>query len=352
MKNLRPFVSLTLAVALAIALCGCPSPKVNKQESLHVFNWTDYIGKTTLSSFEQSTGSKVVYDNYSSNEELVAKLESGGADYDVVFPSGYAVEILLQKNLLARLDHSKIPNIKNVMEEFSSPYFDKEMGFCVPYTWSTTGVGYDSRMVSDTQAGSFAVLFESKYRGKILVLDDMRASMGMALKSLGYSANTTNAEEIAKAKDKLQQQKPLVHVYTSSNIPQLLASGEVKLAYGWSGDILQAASRNANVHYAIPSEGTLMYVDYMCVPAAARNKDLAYKFINHILDPAVSAEIAETIHYAMTNSGARNLTSGSTKELWSLLDRPQAMTKFEFVRNIGSSLQLYDQAWQQIKGTQ
>ena len=351
MRKLQPLFRIAIALAVAFVLCGCPGPKINKQESLHVFNWTDYIGKTTISTFEQSTGSKVFYDNYASNEDLIAKLESGGADYDLVFPSGYAVEILKAKNLLAPLDHGKIPNLKNVMSEFSSPYFDKEMGFCVPYTWSTTGIGYDSRDVSDAQANSFAVLFEPRYRGKILILDDMRASMGMALKSLGYSANTTSAEEIAKARDKLEHQKSLVHVYASSNIPQLLASGEVRLAYGWSGDILQAASRNTNVRYAIPTEGTLMYVDYMCVPAAARNKDLAFRFINHILDPAVSVEIAETIHYAMTNSGARDLAKGDIRTLWSILDRPQAMSNFEFVRNVGPNLQLYDQAWEQIKGS-
>jgi spermidine/putrescine transport system substrate-binding protein len=349
MNRLQRVLWGILTAVLIGMLSGCPGPTVTKQPSLHVFNWTDYIGQTTVAGFEQSTGARVVYDNYSSNEELIAKLEAGGADYDVIFPSGYAVEILKQKNLLAPLDHSKIPNLKNVMTEFAAPSFDHRLEYCVPYTWSTTGIGYDARDVSDAQAKSFATLFDPKLRGKILLLDDMRATMGMALKSLGYSANTTNSAEIAQAKSKLQQQKPLVHVYTSSNIPQLLASGEVKLAYGWSGDILQAAGRNPNIRYSIPVEGTLIYVDYMCVPNTARNKELALRFINHILDPTVSAEIAETIHYATTNLPARELAKGETRELWNVLERSQGMSSFEFVRNLGSSLQTYDQAWEQLK---
>lgn len=349
MKRLR-YVACGVFTAFLIGmLMGCPGPTVPKQPSLHVFNWTDYIGKTTIAGFEQSTGAKVVYDNYSSNEELIAKLEAGGADYDVIFPSGYAVEILKQKNLLAPLDHSKIPNLKNVMSEFAAPSFDQRLEFCVPYTWSTTGIGYDSREITDAQAKSFAILFDPKLRGKILLLDDMRATIGMALKSLGYSANTTNSSEIAQARSKLQQQKPLVHVYTNSNIPQLLASGEVKIAYGWSGDILQAGGRNPNVKYSIPVEGTLIYVDYMCVPSTARNRDLALRFINHVLEPTVSAEIAETIHYATTNLPAREISKGETRELWTVLERSQGMSGFEFVRNLGSSLEAYDQAWEQLK---
>ncbi len=341
---------LSLLVILLAGACVllCASCR-QAQNTLYVFNWADYIGKTTIETFEKSTGLKVKYDIFSSNEDLMAKLATGGAPYDVIFPSGYAVDILMKKNALAVIDHSKIPNLTNLMQEFASPGFDKKLEYCVPYTWLTTGIGYDSTEISEAEVKSMSCVFDPKYRGKILMLDDMRASLGMALKSLGFSANSTDPGEIAKAKKRLLDQKPLVHVYTGANIPQLLASGEVKLAYAWSGDILQASRRNKNIRYFIPKEGGLLYVDYMCIPKASRHQDWACQFINHMLKPEVAAEISETINYALTNEKARQLVSQDTKKLWEVMDQVGDKPKFEFIQNLGSALQLYDQAWQEVK---
>ncbi len=341
MKILKPI----LLVALLLAGCG-RSPQ---QDTLRIFNWTDYIGSKTIESFRANNAAKVIYDNYSSNEDLIAKLESGGAQYDLVFPSSYAVEILRAKGLLRPIDHAALPNLTNLMAEFAHPSFDKELNLCVPYTWSTTGIGYDSTVISDDDVRSFAILFDPRFKGKILMLDDMRASLGMALKAKGYSANSTNAAELAEARDTLLAQKELVHVYTSSNIPQLLGSGEVKLAYAWSGDILQAAKRNKNIRFMVPKEGTLMYVDYMCIPTNAANAALANQFINHVLDPAVAADIAETIKYALPNTRAKDLVPDDTKALWDQLQTANDTSKLEQIQNLGSALDLYDKAWQAVK---
>jgi spermidine/putrescine transport system substrate-binding protein len=181
------------------------------------------------------------------------------------------------------------------------------------------------------------------------MLDDMRASLGMALKFKGHSANSTNAVELAEARDALLAQKELVHVYASYNIPQLLGSGEVKLAYAWSGDILRTAQGNKNIRFMIPKEGTLMYVDYMCIPTNAANPALANKFINHVLDPKVAADIADTIKYALPNSKAEALVSPDTKPLWQQPKTADATTNLEQVQNVGSALDIYDKAWQAIK---
>lgn len=341
MKTLKPLLFI------ALLLIGCERPP--QQNTVRIFNWTDYIGSKTIETFQTKNAAKVIYDNYSSNEDLVAKLESGGAQYDLVFPSSYAVEILRAKGLLCPIDHAAIPNLTNLMPEFAHPYFDSELQFCVPYTWSTTGIGYDSTEISDEEARSLAVLFDPRFKGKILMLDDMRASLGMALKAKGYSANSTNAAEVAEARDKLLSQKPLVHVYTGSNIPQLLGSGEVKLAYAWSGDILQAAKQNKNIRFMVPREGTLLYVDYMCIPTNAANKALANKFINHVLDPGVAADIADTTKYALPNTKAEALVSEDTRPLWQQPKIADDKTELEQVRNLGSALELYDKAWQTVK---
>lgn len=320
-----------------------------RQPELHVFNWTDYIGKNTISSFESSADAEVTYDNYSSNEDLIAKLEAGGAHYDVIFPSAYAVEILRSKGLLSKLDHGKIANLEHVMEQFRSPAVDPTLENCVPYTWSTTGIGFNSSRITEEAARNWQVLFDPKYQDKILMLDDVRASMGMALRSLGFSANTSSSSEIDKARQLLIEQKPLVHVYTNSNIPQLLASGEVDLVYGWSGDILQASQKNEHIRYRIPDGGSLVYVDFMCVPRSARNRDLALAFINHVLEPEVSVDIAQTIRYPTTNQGAYEKADEETRKLWDILGGARDLSRFESVKNLGETVELYDRAWQEIK---
>ena len=331
-----------------LLLAGCSETREPSDARLRVFNWTDYIGESTISSFEAKTGAEVTYDNYSANEELIAKLDTG-AEYDVVFPSGYAIDILISKNLLDRIDKSKVPNFANVMPEFAGPPFGRDTTYCVPYTWSVTAIGYDSRKVSDEEARTFSVLFQDKYRGKILMLDDMRASLGMSLKRLGYSANSTDRSQIEKAARELREQKPLVHVYASSNLPQLLASGEITLAYAWSGDILQAASQNKNIKISIPDEGTIVYVDYMCIPASARSVRLAHRFIDHVLAPKVSLDIAATTKYATTNVRARALASDDLKKLWEIMAKLKKKEKCEVIQNLGPKLELYDEAWQTIK---
>jgi spermidine/putrescine transport system substrate-binding protein len=346
-------VLITVAMVVAVSCNGRetqPPAEERPSRVLSVFNWTDYVGNKTIPAFERRVGVKVRYDNYSGNEELVAKLETGGAKYDVVFPSGYAAEILLEKGLLSKLDKSVMENLSYIPEAFASPYFDKMMEYCVPYTWSTTGIGYDSARVGASEANSWDILFDERYKGEILMLDDVRASVGMALVHLGESANSVDPEAVSEARDLLLEQKPLVHVYASGGLPQLFASGEVVVGYGWSGDIRQASKLNPAVRYSVPDGGSLMYVDYMCVPSASEQVTLASEFIDHILDPEVSLEIAEVTAYATTNSGAMELADPELKELWRDLEEWDNGERFEFIRNVGRAIQEYDDAWREVKG--
>ncbi len=349
--------SRSVILLVAASWLGCtpndknPPAEEKKDEAkiLSVFNWTDYIGEETIPRFEQRTGIQVRYDSYSSNEELLAKLETGGAQYDVIFPSGYAVEILLRKGMLAKLDKTIMQNLKNVAEEFRSPYFDEDMEYCIPYTWSTTGIGYDSELITHAEAGSWEILFDARFKGKILMLDDVRASVGMALKYVGASVNSVNPAELQKARDVLLKQRPLVHVYASGGLPQLFGSGEVSVGYGWSGDIRQAQKINPKVHYRVPKGGSLIYVDYICIPASSANVVEATRFIDHILDSEISLEIAKTTAYATTNSAARSLAGKELKGLWADLDEWDKEKGFELIRNLGLGIDLYDRLWREVK---
>jgi len=359
MNHIGTRLFLTLPLVLALAHCDFKETPTTRTAAaaaaagrvLRVFNWGDYIGSKTIQEFERRFNAKVVYDNYSSNEELIARLESGGVAYDVVFPSGYAVEILRRKNLLRPIDKARLTNIGNVMPQFRHPTLDPKLEHAVPYTWSTTGIAYDDRVLTADEASSWKALFSPKVEGQLLVLDDMRAAFGMALKANGQSANATDPAAIAAATDRLIAQKPLVRVYTGANIPDLLARGEVKVAYAWSGDILQAVARNPHLHYAVPREGTLIYVDYMCVTSAAKDPTLAADFINFILEPDVAADIASTTHYAVTNSTARDRVAEDVKRLWNAIPEGSAAGSFEEIRNVGDALQHYDAGWQKLKGS-
>jgi len=347
MKTISKIDSIILIMILIFFVsCG---EKKNELNKLHVFNWTDYVGSNTIKSFEDKLGVKVVYDNYSSNEELLAKLNIGGANYDVIFPSDYAAAIMLSRKQLLPLIKNEIPNLKYIPDEFNIPYFDQNMEYCVPYTWSTTGIGYNIDYVSSTEVNSWKVLFDPKYKDQILLLDDQRATLGMALKYIGASANSLDRTELSRAIDLLISQKPLVHVYTNDNLPQLFSSGEVVIGYGWSGDIRQAMNLNLKIKYSIPKEGTLVYIDYVCISATSKNPVLASKFINHLLEPEVSLDIAKTTSYATTNKGAFELADKELKVLWGHVSGKNENNNYESIKNIGSGTALYDEMWQKLK---
>lgn len=346
---MRAFRLILVLISLVLFYsCNNKETKETPQ-SLHIFNWTDYVGKNTLSTFEEKEGIKIIYDNYSSNEELLAKLNAGGASYDIIFPSDYAAAILLAKGKILPLVKDEIPNIKYVPEDFRSPYFDKEMNYCIPYTWSTTGIGYNIDFVSEDETESWSALFDPAYKDRILILDDPRATLGMALKYIGASANTINRSELNRATDLLIKQKPLVHVYTNDNLPQLFSSGEVVLGYGWSGDIRQAMNANPKIKYSIPKEGTLVYIDYVCISSSSNNPVLASKFINHLLEPVISLEIAKTTSYATTNKGAYELADKELKILWGKIFDGESDNNFESVKNLQEGTALYDEMWQKLK---
>jgi len=331
-----------VAVSIAISSCG------PQDSTLSIYNWSDYIGDTTIESYQQYENTSILYSNYSSNEEMMAKLSFEPDAFDLVFPSGYAAAEMKRSGMLQKLDKALIPNLVNLMEAFRSPYFDTEMEYCVPYTWSPTGIGYNSDVVSAEEAASAGILFNGNYPNMVTMLDDSRATLGIALKYLGYSANSSQSDELNEAAELLVSAKPSLRMFTNDNIPSVYASEEVVVGYGWSGDIMQAAEINPRIKFSIPEEGSLVYVDYMCIPSGSDNADEAAKFINHILDPNVSLEIATTTKYATTNMAAFQLATGDTIELWSALQQAESGL-LENVIVVDSNISLYDDAWRAVK---
>ena len=213
---------------------------------LHYFTWTDYVDQDALRAFEREAGAKVLVDTFGSNEELLAKLQSGAEGYDVAVPSDFMVAIMAKQGLLAELDRTKIPNVGSVLERLQHLPFDPDNRYSVPYLWGTVGIGYDSAAIQ-TQPDSWEVLWDPRYKRKISMLNDQREVFGVALRTLGQSGNAVDPAVIAKAKAKLVRQKDLVKTYTSENYQQLLAYGEVTLAHGWGGTVARAMGGGASV---------------------------------------------------------------------------------------------------------
>jgi spermidine/putrescine transport system substrate-binding protein len=345
--------TLIILIFIAIFNYSCTGEKKadnNKtmSDELNVYNWSYYIGEHTVSDFEKKNNIKVNYDNYANNEELLAKLQLGAAGYDVIFPSDYMVKILGKQGLLKELNMDNIPRFKNIISRFKNPPYDRGNKYSIPYLWGTTGIGVDTSKVKNFDY-SWDLLFDERFEGKISMLDDIRFGMVPALKKLGYSINTTNPKELEEAKELMIQQKKIVKAYTSDTYINLLKSGEIWIAYGYSGSIFQAASENPNIIYFIPKEGTNIWVDNMCIPKTAIHSYSAEIFINYILDGQVHANISNTTLFANANEKASPFIKKHIITNENIYPDDNTLHKCEFLEDVGKNTILYDKTWTEIK---
>jgi spermidine/putrescine-binding protein len=279
------------------------TPVPEPEAELFVYNWTDYIGEDAIPSFEEKYGVKVTYDFFSNTDEAYAKLGSDGGGYDVSFPISVDIPSFRERGALLPLDMSLIPNIVNLGTEWADPGYDPGNAFSVPYMWWTTGVAYDTTRVTDEPTSSTA-LWDPRYAQHIAMLDDMQETFATALIQLGYSANTTNTAEMDEALALLQQQKPLVRLYSTDTITTM-SSGDVWIGQIWGADLYQINQENENVVYYIPEEGGVKGSDTLAIFSGAQHPIAAHLFINHMLDAEVSAANTNYIGYMGPNAAAK-----------------------------------------------
>jgi spermidine/putrescine-binding protein len=332
-----------LVISLIAAMCARDT-----RPELSFYNWSYYIAETTIPDFESEFGAKVVYDNFSSNGEVLAKLQTGGGGYDLTVPSDYMVEILIKQNLLEELDFANIPNIANIDPQFRNTPFDPDGRFSVPYQWGTTGIGVNTRYVKEA-IDSWEALWNPAYSGRISVLDDMRSGMVPALRLLGYSVNETDPARLEEARDLMFTQKAFVRTYTSDTYLDLLKSGDVWLAMGWSGDIYQVMRENPDVVFVIPKEGSYIWVDNLVIPKGATNKALAESFINYVLREQVGADISDYTGYSTPNRAAFPLVADTLRNDPSLYPPADVRQRLEFMKDVGDATALYTRIWNEIK---
>lgn len=347
MRRLSTIGILAIGFLLVMAGCGSSPPESGLAREIYFFNWGDYIDPAVLTGFSQEFGVRVVQDNYASNEDLLAKLQAGGAGYDVIVPSDYMVEVLIKEGFLQALDTSHIPNLRHIGSRHLGLYYDPQNRYCVPYLWGTTGVAYDAARVPPPD--SWWVLWDPSHRGQLSMLNDQREAVAVAMRLLGFSINSTDPEELEAAKGLLQRQKPLVRTYNSENYDQLLIQGEVVLAHAWNGDVAKAAEEKPSLKFVIPKEGGTVFYDNLCIPRSSRRQRTAEAFINYLLRPEVAAQIVRYTMQASPNEAAGTHLPPAILNNPAVYPPAEAIGRLETIRDVGEALVLYDRIWTEVK---
>lgn len=278
------------------------------EEKLIVYNWGEYMDPEVLTLFEEETGIDVIYEEFETNEIMYPKVSSGAIAYDVVCPSDYMIQRMLDNDLLAEINFDNIPNIKNIGKDYleRSREFDPENKYSVPYCWGTVGILYNKTMV-DEPIDSWSVLWDEKYKDNILMQDSVRDAFAVALKYLGYSLNSTDLDELNAAKNLLIKQKPLVQAYVIDQVRDKMIGNEAAIGVIYSGEAIYTQQENPNLEYVIPKEGSNLWIDSWVIPKNAEHKENAEKFINFLCRPDIALMNFNYITYSTPNTAARDL---------------------------------------------
>jgi putrescine transport system substrate-binding protein len=325
-----------------------PLPANRRNERLlNIYNWSDYIDDRTIPLFQAHTNLRVNYDVYSSNEDLLAKLQAGPTDYDIVVPTSWFIPTYRQLGLIEPLRQELIPNLTNLDKEFVDTDYDPGNRYSIPWQWGTVGIGYNRRRVPGA-VDSWASVFEppAAARGRVSLLREVTDLIGTALIYLGKSPNSSKDADLDEVVRLLQAAKPKLKKFTTDTYIDELAAGETLLAQGWSGDVFQAQDQNPDVSYAIPNEGSLRFVDVMCVPKGAPHPGNAARFMNYVLHPTVQARISKYVSYGTPVSLAKPLLPAA--QLSDPAIYPPSSIKLSIVTVTGQKLRKWQAAFDQV----
>lgn len=329
---------IVIVIACILLLCGCE--KNNTKNEVNVLNWTSYIPYEVISDFEKETGIKVNYGTYSSNEELLAKISSSKeGTYDLIFPSDYMIELMINKGMLEKIDKEKLENIDNINPLFLHQKFDSNNDYSIPFLAATSVIAVNRDLVSD-KIESYNDLLSSKYKNNIVLLDDQRIVIGMALQALGYDMNETDESKVNEAKNWLLKINPNVKAFDSDSPKTFLITKETSVGIIWNAEAEIAVIENPNIEIIYPKDGFAISLDNYAIVKGSKNKENAYKFIDYILRNNINKKITEEYPYINTTNENMNL---DYSELYNILKNGT------YVENIGPKISLFDKVWAQIK---
>ncbi|MEG2710430.1 MAG: spermidine/putrescine ABC transporter substrate-binding protein [Clostridia bacterium] len=338
-------------IALLLALVLCCVPACALAQSITVYNWYDYIDEDVIHQFEDETGIEVKYANFTTNEEMYAKLSAGASEYDVLFPSDYIIERMIKQGELAKLNLANMPNVAGLSQWLKKPDYDPTGEYSVAYMWGTVGLLYNTEMVPEPIT-SWKSIFDPANKKSVLMMDSIRDALGITLKYLGYSMNTRAPEELEAAKQALIKQKAdgIVKGYLVDETKDKMISGEAPMALVWSGDALYAMSEAPELAYVVPDEGSNVWVDGMCIPASSKNKEAAEKFIDFLCRPDIARKNMDYIYYSTPIQAVVDGMSDEEKNNLTLNPSQDIIDRCEFFHDIADDMDLYNRLWMEARG--
>lgn len=349
---MKKIVSLLLSVAIcAMVLSACGSSG-GENGVVYVYNWGEYIDPEAIEMFEEETGIDVIYEEYETNEIMYPKIEAGAANYDVVCPSDYMIQKMIENDLLQELNWDNIPNATNIGDQYyeQSEQFDPGNKYSVPYCWGTVGILYNQTMV-DEPITSWSVLWDEKYENNILMQDSVRDAFMVALKLNGHSMNTLDESELQEAKDLLIEQKPLVQAYVVDQVRDKMIGGEAAIGVIYSGEAIYTQRENPDLVYVIPEEGTNVWIDSWCILKDAENVENAEKFIDFMCRPEIALMNFEYITYSTPNDAAKELIEDedirNSDIAFPDLSQYNNLETFQYLGDKGD--EVYNSLWKEIK---
>lgn len=352
-------IQRVVPVAICIVFIGggfyyAKENDVMNGEKLVVYNWGEYIDPEVLTMFEEETGIDIVYEEFETNEILYPKISSGAIAYDVICPSDYMIQRMIENDLLSEINFDNIPNLKNIGKQYleRSRQFDPENKYSVPYCWGTVGILYNKMMV-DEPVDSWSILWDPKYKDNILMQDSVRDAFGVTLKYLGYSLNSIDLDELTEAKNLLIEQKPLVQAYVIDQVRDKMIGNEAALGVIYSGEAIYTQKENPNLEYVIPKEGSNIWIDSWVIPKNAEHKENAEKFINFLCRPDIALMNFEYITYSTPNEAARELIEDesirNSEIAFPDLSKYDNLETFQYLGTEAD--QVYGDLWNKIKSS-
>ncbi|HET7061177.1 MAG TPA: spermidine/putrescine ABC transporter substrate-binding protein [Nitrosospira sp.] len=362
----RAIPSLLMSLAILFAAgCGNHEKSANSaggEKVLHLFNWNNYVAPETLDRFSEFCNCRLSQDYYSDNEEMLAKLAAGAAGYDLIVPTGNAMDTLIRQGVLNPLDKSLLPNFKNINPAYLDTAFDPGNKYSVPYAYTITLIGFNREKLEalDLPTDTWAVIFEpehlEKIKGRVTVLDSPRELMAAALKYLGYSANDIDEHHWKQAAELILRAKPYWAAFNNTSYVRELAAGNLWLAHGYSNDMFQAAhdaaktGRRFTIEYSTPKEGAVLALDSMVLHRSGNQSDLAHQFINFMLEGKNAAELTNLVGSGNPNMGAMPYIKPEIANNKAIFPDPELLTRLEMLRDLDrKQRRLLSRLWTEIK---
>ena len=356
----KRLLSLSLAALLCIpSFAGCCTAKAAAADTgvtINVYNWGQYISDGTdgyldvNAAFTEATGIEVNYMTFDTNESLYTKLKTGGSSYDIIVPSDYMAGRLIDEGLVQKLDFSNIPNYQYINEAYKNTAYDPNNAYSVPYTWGTVGVIYNKKYVDEADIGSWDLLWNEKYAGKILMFDNNRDAFAIAESRLGYSLNTTDSVAMTACAELLKQQKPVVQQYVMDQIFDKMTREEAWIAPYYAGDYLTMLEDNPDLGFYFPEEGFNLFIDCMMIPSSAEHKAEAEAYINFLLSPEVCGENLDYLGYSAPEDAAKEYMDPEVSSSDIAYPSAETLARSEaFLYLPTESNQLMDSLWLDVK---